>query len=248
MITYEVALGNRPEQQDRLMWATVPEGTLLGVFDGHGGAEVADLLDERLPIFWSMMGGLSYAQSVIRLFEAAAQLTAAYSAGSTASVAFIPHDEQSAYIAVIGDSPVIAEKGDGEIFIGPDHNARSNPEERSQAIARGGIYQGGYLWSDYGDNAQGLQMTRALGDYDCRNFLSREPEVFQITLGNFLLIGSDGLMDSTHAKGAAPVQQLIADLRAGKTAAQLVQQALSVPINDNVTALLWRRNEQAQKD
>ena len=241
MITTATAKGRRPYQEDRILWSSVPEGTLFGVFDGHGGDEVAAFLAAELPKFWSAIDGDNYEHALHKIFVMAALTTQEFHAGSTASVVFIPADEQTAYVAVLGDSPVLAERADGTIFIGPDHNARSNQEERSMAIARGGIYQGGYMWSGYGDNASGLQMTRALGDSGCRNFLSRAPEVFTVPLGDWLLIASDGLLDPTHTK-LSPMDVVIKAISEGQSAKQLVAHATRVPTNDNATAVLWRRN------
>lgn len=241
MITTATAQGRRPYQEDDYFWTEIPEGVLMGVFDGHGGDEVSDILAEMFPKFWSVFDGLDYPQMLVKMFAAAATLTEGYHAGSTASVVFIPSDEKTAYIAVLGDSPVIAEQASGEVFIGPDHNARSNQAERDLAIARGGVYHSGYMWSDYGDLGAGLQMTRAFGDSACSNFLSRVPEVFTIPLGDWLLVGSDGLFDPTHTDGRASSDDVLACIRNDNTAADMVRQAVDLPTNDNVTAILWRR-------
>lgn len=241
MITFATNMGSRSHQEDRVLWAEFNDGTLLGVFDGHGGDEVSSLMAEMFPNFWVALDGNSYSDAMLKVFEMANYRTEHYHSGSTASVVFIPHSEKTAYIAVLGDSPVIAEKADGTIFIGPDHNARSNQEEQHAAMARGGVYHSGYMWSEYGDNASGLQMTRAFGDSACRNFLSRVPEVFTIPLGNWLLVGSDGLFDPKHIDGKASYDDILACLRNDNSAADMVRQAVALPTNDNVTAILWRR-------
>lgn len=242
MFTATSARGKRSYQEDRYFIAEVPDGTLVGVFDGHGGDEASSVLADSFANFWSAIDGDCYTHALLETFKMADSLTKQYHSGSTASVVFIPKNEKMAYIAALGDSPVLAEKSDGTVFIGPDHNARSNPEERSQAIARGGIYQNGYMWSDYGDNSSGLQMTRAFGDVACRNFLNRIPEVFEIPLGNWLLVGSDGLFDPKHMDGRSSYDDVLACIRNDNTAEHMVQQAVALPTNDNVTAILWRRD------
>lgn len=240
MITTATAKGRRPYQEDRSFVFETVEGVLLGVFDGHGGDEVSSFLAQMVPNFWGAIDGDSYIHALYKIFEMANSLTKEYHVGSTASVVFIPTNKKTAYIAVLGDSPVLADQADHIVFIGPDHNARSNQEERSTAIARGGIYQNGYMWSDYGDNASGLQMTRAFGDVACRNFLNRVPEVFMIPLGDWLLVGSDGLLDPTHTN-TCPPGEFIEEIYAAKTAQELVDRAVRIPTHDNVTAILWRR-------
>jgi serine/threonine protein phosphatase PrpC len=93
------------------------------------------------------------------------------------------------------------------------------------------------MWGDY---SHGLQMTRALGDVACAKFLNRVPEVFTIYLGDWLLIGSDGLFDPSHLSGDA-YDDVLACIRNGNSAEDLVRQAVALPTRDNVTAILWRR-------
>lgn len=241
MITHDTAKGSRSHQEDAYFVAQFIEGTLFGVMDGHGGGAVSALLVDLFPKLWSDVRRNEADPEKIfpEVFKRATELTNYYSEGSTASLAFIPTDESRAVIAVLGDSPVIVERLRGDIWIGPDHNARSNMEERASAILRGGIYDQGYLWHGL-DGINGLQLTRALGDVGMGDVLNRIPEVFTVRLGNFLLIGSDGLLDPGHMSkdGTAAV---VAELRTEQTAKQMVQRAIDAPTNDNVTAVLWRR-------
>jgi serine/threonine protein phosphatase PrpC len=252
MITTATAKGSRRYQEDHYFVSTFVDGTLIGVMDGHNGAAVSALLVDLFPKLWSEVRKTenNYETVLLEVFKRAADMTKFYGEGSTASLAFIWSwkGQQYATIAVLGDSPVIGESEGGRystcIWIGPDHNARSNPEERSLAIQRGGIYDRGYIWNDLGDMGSGLQMTRALGDVALDRILDRTPEVFTIGLGLFLLIGSDGLFDPTHADGKASYDDVLACIRNGGTADSIVQQAVAVPTNDNVTAVLWRQEEQ----
>jgi serine/threonine protein phosphatase PrpC len=248
MIEQATAKGSRHSQEDRHIVVHYPEGTLLAVMDGHGGDTVSGFLAESLPSVWSqhLATDLNIRQVCVLVFRALHVQTQFYHAGSTLSLAFISTDKKFAYIAVLGDSPVIADRKNGSVFIGPDHNARSNHEERSKAIARGGVYSDGYMFASF--NGDGLQMTRALGDCSLNSILDRTPEVFQIELGDFLLIGSDGLLDPTHY-GNSAAKRVIARIVAGATAAQLVDRAVNIPTEDNVTAVLWRREKpDVQKD
>lgn len=238
--SYATAQGRRPYQEDRFLIDAEPEGTLIGVFDGHGGDEVAQVLSEEFPKYWAALGGLGYSQALVKAFAMAHDRTQYAACGSTASVAFIPYHQSEVYVAVLGDSPVILERPDGSIWQSPEHNARSNQAEEHAAVQRGGIYHSGYMWNDYSDNAQGIQMTRAFGDYECRNFLDRTPEVFHLPLGNFLLVASDGLIDPGHT-GKRTVRSVIDDIRLGQNPIQLVDRAVNAPTRDNVTAILWRR-------
>lgn len=242
MITSATAKGTRQYQEDSKIIAQFVNGTLLGVMDGHGGAAVSALLVALFPELLAEVckTETEASQIFLKVFSRAHEVTKFYHEGSTASLVFIPKGETVAHIAVLGDSIVIAERKDGSLFVGPDHNARSNQEERSRAVARGGVFQGGYIWSGYGDNASGLQMTRALGDCALDQVLDRTPEVFTISLGNFLIVGSDGLIDPTHLQKNV-LTSLVDEIANGRTAEELVQRAIDLPTNDNVTAVLWRR-------
>lgn len=242
MITSHSAKGRRQYQEDRHFVMYSAEGILMGVFDGYGGDVCADMLAQKFPHFWSAIDGDNYSKALAATFRMAESLTDDYHSGSTASVVFIPTHAVFAHVAVLGDSPVIVEKPDGSIWVGPDHNARSNAEERSAAILRGGFYESGYMWNLHGADACGLQMTRAFGDFYCRSFLNRRPEIHTVPLGSFLLVGSDGLFDPTHTKNEITnIAEFINSGRGSATAQDLVKRAVELPTNDNATAILWRR-------
>src|ERR1019366_8557089 len=115
--------------------------------------------------------------------------------GSTASVVFIPSDAQTAYVAVLGDSPVAMLDAKGKSYFGPDHNIRTNFRERAAALARGGVFSEGYL-EDPQVPGIGLQMSRSLGDIDLTWVLERKPEIEKVSLGGkgSVLVGTDGLL------------------------------------------------------
>ncbi len=54
------------------------------------------------------------------------EMTKDMQSGSTLSIVIVPDNEQRAYAAVIGDSPVIILDANEGLNLSPDHNARSN--------------------------------------------------------------------------------------------------------------------------
>ena len=46
-------------------------------------------------------------------------------------------------------------------------------------------------------------MTRVLGDTELDSIINRQPEIYSVPLGSFLLVGSDGLFDPTHRTSVA---------------------------------------------
>ena len=159
---------------------------------------------------------------------------------------FIPKTFDQAYVAICGDSPVIVNQPDGTLWVSPEHNVRTNITERELAIRRGGIYERGYIWNDspYSDNARGLQMSRAMGDPHMGNRILHTAEIKQVPLGDWLLAGSDGLVDPGHigGEGSSTPEKMAELIDGGADADELVDFAVNLPTHDNVTAILWRRN------
>jgi len=119
------------------------EGTLLGVFDGHGGDEAAALCEDQLPgIFADEIGepGADALTAIRKAFAKLADLTKELESGTTASVAYFPWNKSAetwsidaVWVAVLGDSPVIVKDIAGGINISPEHNVRTNMAEKAAA-------------------------------------------------------------------------------------------------------------------
>jgi serine/threonine protein phosphatase PrpC len=243
-MTHGTNKGNRPYQEDRSVVYWVPdEGYLLAVFDGHGGSECANYCAENLvPVFHNVMTKYNILRNVFQdVFKILNHETEHIGPGCAASIAFIPKDGTSVTVGVLGDAPILVKQANGKLWLAPEHNVRTNRMEASAAIKRGGFVQSGYLFVKQSGN--GLQMSRALGDRHLGTVLNREPEIFQLPLGpnSWVLVGSDGLFDPTHA--TQPGETIAAAIEAGHDANQLVQNALAVPTYDNVTAILVKLSE-----
>lgn len=236
--------GSRGYQEDRNIINQTENGILLAVFDGHGGDEVSDFCEKNiLRAFNDVADNNDMPTIPLKIkgiFDFLARLTNDMRAGSTASIVFIPSTMDRAFVGVLGDSPVIIKNKDNEYWIAPEHNVRSNPKEVEEAKKRGGFIHDGYLFGSQPFGG-GLQMSRALGDASLSDVLNREPEVFEQTLGagSFVLVGSDGLLDPSHKSGSA-ASAITTKIESGEEAPTLVKWAVSVPTNDNVTALLVR--------
>lgn len=219
----------------------------MAVFDGHGGENCSTYLSEhfegsfasaykegsRISIDDVRIGKHALRKS----FREMAKETKDMHSGCTASVAWIPRGGYLVICAVLGDSPIIVGLGKGKHHLSPDHNARSNQKERKAAQKRGAIWDGHYLWDGFRDS--GLQMARAFGD--CRlRFISHVPQVYHRSIHDFVLVGTDGLFDPSH-KNHHAVDDAVTAVRDGFTAKQLVDAAVALPTEDNVTGILWRK-------
>lgn len=242
--THATQRGRRPYQEDRAAVTTMEQGMLLMVFDGHGGDFCAEhsvnTFDNLFADEISQPLQTTVPDSLRRAFAKLNEETKDMNDGCSASVVFIPSSNDVAYVAVMGDSPVVIRQADGTIYVGPDHNVRSNLEEASRATSRGGYIFGGYLCR--GMDGMGLQMARALGDAFLGNILLREPEIDTVSLsaGSFVLVATDGAFDPGHENTNEEIKKVVTLIQSGGDATAIVDRAVRIPTGDNVTALLVR--------
>ena len=241
--------GTRGYQEDRHLMISAEEGLIMVVMDGHGDAACAIELESKFCEVWDSVFSPEKSPDFLfkELFDKFDMLTSGMDSGSTMSVAFIPKantgKEDKVHIAILGDSPVIVQRPDGTFHVSPEHNVRTNIVERQAGIQRGGYYSpNGYIC--YGPEGHGLQMSRAFGDRDLGKILSRIPEVYSVDLGNWVLVGSDGLVSPGHDESAAQMLLEIVNMveEQDVNAKELVDYAVAVPTGDNVTCILWRRS------
>lgn len=237
------AKGQRSYQEDRLVIVTCEQGTLLGVFDGHGGHEVAQLAVDTLPGYFADEIGEPKAtprKALKNTIRKVNELTQDMFPGSTLSLAFIPAKGGFIYCAVIGDSPIIIKDSKGNINISPDHNVRTNEAESQAAIKRGGIVHDGYLYQNR--FANGLQMARALGDAELDKVLSRKPDIYSVRVNkdSFIIVATDGAFDPGHYEFAKAAEDVVKLVGEGAEAEAVVDRAVQIKTGDNVTVMVAR--------
>jgi serine/threonine protein phosphatase PrpC len=248
--TTATAKGLRPYQEDRVFTASYSKGLLIGVFDGHGGHEVAQLAVTELPGFFADEIEKPKASPKTALKKAIHKLvvqTQAEYAGSTLSLAYIPYRGNTVYGAVLGDSPILIKDAEGKINISPEHNVRTNMEERRAAEARGGFVMNGYLCQSY--DGGGLQMARALGDASLSRVLSRVPDIYSVKVNtdSFVIVATDGAFDPGHYEFAKAAEDVAKLVEAGGNAQEVVNRAVEARTGDNVTAVVARFEKTTRK-
>jgi serine/threonine protein phosphatase PrpC len=244
-LTEAEAKGSRSYMEDTHFVSTRPEGTLLAVFDGHGGHEASERAFEQFASLFLVQMGKDVGD-VSRALRASifylAETLRDYKDGTTLSAVYVPKEGNIVTAAVIGDSPILI-GGSTSLWVGPDHNVRSNPAEADAVQERGGFIANGYAMEHY--SGSGLQMGRALGDMGLSSILSTEPEIKEVLITNetFILVATDGLFDPGHRNHDA-IGDVVKLLRSGShgefTAEDLVRNALYRKTGDNVTAILAR--------
>jgi len=233
--------GPRGYQEDRSFYKYIeyPQGRgwLLAVMDGHGGALVADLCVKEIEHLFTLQNMETVEEALRSLVSALNEKTSRSYVGSTLSVACILEDRKEVSIAVLGDSPVVVLGSNGKLHVSPEHNVRSNMKEREAVEKRGGVYEGGYIWTKYRDH--GLQMSRALGDAYLEGILSRDPEIYTITDPQWILVASDGLIDPGHNQSEELFSEIGEYAKKNATADDLMKWAVSRELRDNATAIVW---------
>ena len=260
------AQGRRPYMEDFTVIVPFARGVIFGLFDGHGGVQVAqwatDLVPGRLlecldhisdaqlrnptqmrhvlkDIFWAKNADAASPPSI-------GATLADCRSGSTALVAVVL--EHGMYIVNLGDSRAILIDDRGEASPLTFDQKPDDPREQRKLKANGAhvVPAAGSLRV-----AGRLAMSRSLGDAQAAGVL-RRPQVTHIcakSLGpQTLLMGSDGIFDClsnrTIARGIA--QQRKSGQDALACAQDVVRAAYAAGSGDNVTAMVipldaWRR-------
>ncbi|MDE2001103.1 MAG: protein phosphatase 2C family protein [Patescibacteria group bacterium] len=241
--------GPRSHQEDRFDEILVgidgdPYGCLLVVMDGHSGFEAVDLCAKELQNLFVPRPFDEGEESLRDLVGKLDRLTRSCESGTTFSAALIMRSETRkmcrATIAILGDSPVMVVRKLNRVWLSPEHNVRSNLAEREAAIRRGGFCENGYLFQERSDLANGLQMSRALGDRELSHVLCREPEIFTIDDPQWVLVASDGISDPNHEEAGFPFVKMGSRWnRDCATAERVMKWRVRRGLRDNATAVVW---------
>lgn len=210
--------GLRPYMEDRTLVVPSLQGhpgvSLFAVFDGHGGAGVAELATKLLPdLISETLSRCKLPETALR--ECFAQLDKNlwsihssadqdfHRVGSTANVclAISRAGRMRVFCANCGDSRAVLSRAGVAIDLSKDH-APQNPGEERRIEAAGGQV---VICDSIGRVDGGLAVSRALGDfkYKARTDLAPEkqkviavPDIKEMTVGecdDYVVIGSDGI-------------------------------------------------------
>jgi serine/threonine protein phosphatase PrpC len=229
--------GRRSHMEDRWAVQATPHGLFAAVYDGHGGARVADraAADLHLSVLRARQAGLEPGDALRRAFAEMETATAGEECGST--VAALLLTGMALTTAHVGDSRVVR-VGRAEVeSLTRDHRI-DVADERARVLGMGAELDPPYVVR--GD--RGLMMTRSLGDRWFRPVgVIAEPEVGRHALGVddvALVAATDGVWDVLGVEDAARVVRRAATAQAAADA--LIDAALAADTRDNVTALVVR--------
>jgi serine/threonine protein phosphatase PrpC len=241
-ISTGTAAGTRYHQEDRLCVAKHNGAVLLAVMDGHGGEGAADLVLENIKTSFerARAGSHGILKALQATFSDLHSRTKDERSGSTLSTAYIPRRAKAVYVAVLGDSPVAIKNPGQPTWSSPEHNARTNTEERQEAEKRGAVFANGYLFDRHMQH--GLQLSRALGDSSL-GFLNRKAETFKVPIGPgaIVMLATDGVYDGNAHTSVPVIERLMGMAEEGADAGALVDDAASIRrTGDNVTVILCK--------
>ena len=135
--------GGRPEQQDRVLVEKAPGvGLIVGVFDGHGGAEAAELASKDLWPRARQRGAGSVERARESLRGAFDDLQTDIDEAHTAAAERHPksavdggHDGRALHCEDVGDLIDVAHVGDSRAVVGRDRWGRRQRRRRADAAA-----------------------------------------------------------------------------------------------------------------
>jgi protein phosphatase 2C len=180
---------------------------IVGVFDGHGGHEVAELASTMLPKEilkqWPKAAQVTpkrgidlFRDAFLRADEKVTREVAQRTVGSTACVAVIDSQRSSLWVANAGDSRCVLRTKDEVVQMSIDHKPGTT-QESSRIMAAGG-----YVTQVSGiDRVLGnLSVSRSIGDVYMKPYVIPHPGISSRTLqgqGNerYLVLATDGLWD-----------------------------------------------------
>ena len=239
------AQGIRPSMEDAM--AMIGEfagaGTqFFGVYDGHGGREVADYLANNLHrVLSTKLRGINpqnkstqngkyvdeVSKAIIEAFSEVDTYTSHrwMNCGSTAAIVIILGDD--IWVANAGDARVVLSENGKFQRLTVDHKP-SLPEERAEIVKRGGLVVQGRV------NGV-LAVSRAFGDGSFKPFISAVPYIKHIrrTNNSYLILACDGVWDVMDDSTAAQFVETYKN--PASSSRQIVNEALRRGTTDNVS-------------
>jgi len=233
----------RPYQEDRFMHVAGNAGQFFGIYDGHGGAHVSELLTQKLHRYFAQAKG-SIQQKFERAFEKAdyeAQNQYPHE-GSTALTIIVDKNDK-AYFAWAGDTRAVLEDNGAVGFFTADHKPDRKDEKERIERAGGKIKMYG-VW-----RVNGLAVSRSIGDASCKQegvgqiIATPEYKALQLKENNhFLVMASDGLWDvMENEEVVAMVSAALRNNKSLNDIAQMLQnEAIKRGSGDNITVCVMQ--------
>ncbi|XP_002984183.2 probable protein phosphatase 2C 28 [Selaginella moellendorffii] len=216
------------------------EIAMFGVYDGHKGGEVADFLQQYLfdailshPRF-DVNPKEAIREAYLALDKRILDLGSVRRSGSTATTCLL-FDGSKLIVANVGDSRAVLCRGGEAVVVSVDHEPQK-PEEREMVESKGGevsLTLGGIYRVD-----RRLAMSRAFGDYDLKDHITVEPDIWEgeLSSDDFFIVASDGLWHKVTSEEAVSV--VLEEDEAVVAAEELVELAKVKRETDDITIVV----------
>lgn len=214
--TFADHIGPRPQMEDAHFFVEIEQGTLIGVFDGHGGKEVAEYASQEFQKRFSSVLK-AHNGDVFRAFEVliheihleVAQKPEWKNIGSTAVISFIDKETHQIITATLADSEANIYREGKSIPLSTvrDWTSRKDGERLEKAMGLPQGYVAKYV--EAGKNPKGLRwwgcgvnISRAIGDVNSTGTIEKpgvihKPKITinKLQKGDVLVLACDGLKD-----------------------------------------------------
>jgi len=215
--------------------------TVMAVFDGHGGRDVAAfcqaMLREELDA--RLLNRSMDKKEAVRATLQSLQARVSHSKSGCAATIVVIVDNETIVSANVGDAMAVLYECESQILLTDDHRIAHNPGERDALTSRGAHIAHAATPQPRGTLRSwpgGLAMSRCIGDADCPHAV-HTPAVYEYAITdrqNFaVVVCSDGVWD------ALSFSQVRKMCRQGTTAMRVAQRAWKQSQNDDVTCLMW---------
>jgi len=169
----------------------------FGVFDGHGGPEVANLAKDKLPANFAKMLSdpkLTVENAIINSFKVTDEIFKKYEkTGTTVCISYATNEKgkKVVYVANIGDSAAYLVNGSRAERMTYNHKV-SDEKENARIKSSGGIIFSGRVFGT-------LELTRSFGDFGLKKYgVCPIPFINKLIVENdnkYIVMGSDGIWD-----------------------------------------------------
>lgn len=213
-----------------------------GVYDGHGGADVAENAARIIPkdVVTNARNGINIRDAFRKAFKVASCEGRHLYIGSTA-LAFLIQGG-TLIVANAGDCRMLLVNDKKNIQLTTDHRV-SNQDEFNRLKASGATIRGNRVFSD----EFGLNISRALGDLALKKVgVTEEPDVgiFKLPEQYILIVATDGLW--CYLKNHQVSEIVNFDLSAEEICRELIRvvksKSLKYKYLDNTTLIVLKKN------
>jgi len=215
---------------------------LFGLYDGHGGDDVAKIAKDKLPKNLSKMLNntkLSVENAIINSFKLTDEDFKHYeTTGSTVCLVYITKErgKRIFYSANIGDSAIFLLNDKKASKISFDHKCL-DVNENERIKSSGGVIFGGRVFGQ-------LNLTRALGDFGLKKYgVCPIPHITKHIIESndtYIVIGSDGIWDVINEELVHELSLTIANSE--EFCDILVKRAISLGSLDNISCIAIKLN------